>query len=93
MGSRGTISWRARSPDLKPCDFFLWAYIKDQVSSKLSQNSSNLKSKCREAITSMPEKTLQNVLINLKNKLLIEIRKTGSFWKFIKLVKTYESNI
>ena len=23
--------WRARSPDLTPCDYFLWGYVKDKV--------------------------------------------------------------
>jgi hypothetical protein len=27
----GTTCWPPRSPDLTPCDFFLWGYIKDRV--------------------------------------------------------------
>lgn len=27
----GDISWPARSPDLAPCDFFLWGYLKEEV--------------------------------------------------------------
>jgi len=23
--------WPARSPDLTPCDYFLWGYVKDEV--------------------------------------------------------------
>ena len=26
-----TIEWPARSPDLTPCDFFLWGYLKSKV--------------------------------------------------------------
>ncbi|KAJ4429889.1 hypothetical protein ANN_22093 [Periplaneta americana] len=25
------LSWPSRSPDLTPCDFYLWAYVKDSV--------------------------------------------------------------
>ncbi|PNF41627.1 hypothetical protein B7P43_G07619, partial [Cryptotermes secundus] len=25
------FTWPPRSPDLTPCDFFLWGYIKDRV--------------------------------------------------------------
>jgi hypothetical protein len=25
------LLWPPRSPDIKPCDFFLWGYVKDQV--------------------------------------------------------------
>jgi len=28
---RGDIGWSARSPDLTPCDFFLWGYLKAKV--------------------------------------------------------------
>jgi hypothetical protein len=28
---RGDMGWPARSPDLSPCDFFLWEYLKEKV--------------------------------------------------------------
>jgi len=28
---RGDLEWPARSPDLTPCDFFLWGYLKSRV--------------------------------------------------------------
>jgi hypothetical protein len=31
IGRGGTIKWPPRSPDLTPCDFFLWGYIKERV--------------------------------------------------------------
>lgn len=31
IGRNGYISWPARSPDLTPCDFFLWGYLKQLV--------------------------------------------------------------
>lgn len=32
----GTISWSARSPDLAPCDFFLWRHLTNKVYKKPS---------------------------------------------------------
>ena len=29
IGRRGPFEWPARSPDLAPCDFALWGYLKD----------------------------------------------------------------
>ena len=29
ISRRGPFDWSARSPDLAPCDFFLWGYLKD----------------------------------------------------------------
>ena len=31
MGRNGPIHWPARSPDLNPCDYFLWGRIKELV--------------------------------------------------------------
>lgn len=31
IGRNGPVSWPARSPDLTPCDFFLWGYMKQLV--------------------------------------------------------------
>jgi hypothetical protein len=28
---RGDIPWPARTPDLAPCDFFLWSHLKAEV--------------------------------------------------------------
>ena len=29
---RGDVEWPARSPDLSPCDVFLWGYLKERFS-------------------------------------------------------------
>ena len=34
IGRRGPVEWPARSPDLTPCDFFLWGYLKNKVYSE-----------------------------------------------------------
>ena len=35
IGERFQLPWPARSPDLTPCDFFLWGWLKDQVYKEL----------------------------------------------------------
>ena len=35
--------WPTRSPDLNPCDFFLWGYLKQRVYSPLPKNVDELK--------------------------------------------------
>ena len=34
----GDMGWPARSPDLSPCDYFLWGYVKSEVSSTDQQS-------------------------------------------------------
>ena len=51
---RGDIGWPARSPDLNPCDFFLWGYLKSKVYSNRSQSIEKLKDAIRQEIASIP---------------------------------------
>ena len=55
-------TWPPRSPDLTPCDFFLWGYIKDTVYvPPLPQNLDELKNRIRTAITSVTPHILSRV--------------------------------
>jgi hypothetical protein len=48
--------WAPRSPDMTPCDFFLWGYLKDRVYvPSLPQNLEELKRRIREATTTVTE--------------------------------------
>lgn len=31
IGRRGSVEWPPRSPDLTPCDFFLWGHLKNNI--------------------------------------------------------------
>ena len=58
MGRRGSQEWPARSPDLTPCDFFLWGWLKEQVYSTKPRNLEEFKGKTREVMTSIPQEFL-----------------------------------
>ncbi len=47
IGRRGPIEWPTRSPDLSPCDFFLWGYLKNIVYQERSFATASLKSVLR----------------------------------------------
>ena len=42
IGRRGPLKWAARSPDLTPCDFFLWRFLKSKVFFTRPQNLEEL---------------------------------------------------
>ena len=42
---RGDVGWPARSPDLNPCDFFLWGYLKENVLKHRPRSLEDLKEK------------------------------------------------
>jgi hypothetical protein len=52
---RGDIPWPAHSPDLSPCDFFLWGYLKAEVFKCKAQSIDELKDAIRDKITAIPE--------------------------------------
>ena len=50
ISHRGNIPWPARSPDLAPCDFFLWGYLKGKVYKHCPHNMVELKMAIQEEI-------------------------------------------
>jgi hypothetical protein len=61
--SRGL--WPARSPDLNPCDFNLWGYLKDKVYSNNPHTLVELKQSIREIISSIEVSELKLVSNNI----------------------------
>ena len=58
--------WPPRSPDLTPCDFFLWGFVKDRVFvPPLPLNLDDLKQRIRQAVASVDADMLQRVLDKL----------------------------
>ena len=55
MGCRGPYEWPARSPNLTPCDFFLWGWLKEQVYSTKRTTMDELEGRIREVISSIPQ--------------------------------------
>ena len=66
---RGDLPWPARSPDLTPCDFFLWGYLKSIVYNDRPETLAHLKTNIRNAIAEIPVDMLQRVTQNFRNRL------------------------
>ncbi|CAM1305628.1 Uncharacterised protein r2_g1547 [Pycnogonum litorale] len=58
LGRRGPHEWPARSPDLTPCDFFLWGWLKEQVYSTKPTTLEELERRIREVISAIPQEFL-----------------------------------
>ncbi|KAJ8965933.1 hypothetical protein NQ317_006336 [Molorchus minor] len=54
--------WPARSPDLTPLDFFLWAHLKDQVYITVPENLENLKQRIKVAVNNISPQHIQNAV-------------------------------
>lgn len=66
---RGDLPWPARSPDLTPCDFFLWGYLKSLVYVDRPQTIDHLKNNIRDATANIPIDMLRRVDENFKKRL------------------------
>lgn len=54
IGRRGPFEWPARSPDLTPCDFFLWGCLKDIVYRERSVTLNELRARIVAACKEIP---------------------------------------
>lgn len=65
----GDIVWPARSPDLTPCDFFLWGYIKAEVFKHRPRNLQDLKRAICEEVQRIPQAMLERVHASFRIRL------------------------
>lgn len=66
---RGDIGWPPRSPDLNPCDFFLWGYLKAQVYQHRPQTLEALKEVITQEIAAIPLEMTRRVIENFRERL------------------------
>jgi inhibitor of nuclear factor kappa-B kinase subunit alpha len=79
--SRGL--WPARSPDLNPCDFYLWESLKDKVYSSNPHTLDELKQSIHETITSVKVNELKLVSNNLFKRLELCLRAEGRHFEHL----------
>ena len=58
-----------RSPDLTPCDFFLWGYLKAEVYKHRPQTLKALKDTIREEVAAIPPEMTTIVMENFTERL------------------------
>ena len=65
---RGDLEWPARSPDLNPCDFFLWGFLKSRVYVNRPRTLQDLKTNIQEEIANITPAMLARVMTNARNR-------------------------
>ncbi|PNF32845.1 hypothetical protein B7P43_G03467 [Cryptotermes secundus] len=66
---RGDILWAAHSPDLTPCDFFLWGYLKAEVFKHRPTNLLQLKNVIQQKVAQIPVHMLERAEGNFRKRL------------------------
>ena len=78
IGRSGTIPWPARSPDLTPCDLWLWDDLKRKMYGTRLRDLSHLKAKVIKAAEETDIKTCQSALMAFKKRLSDCVANKGS---------------
>jgi len=66
---RGDVGWPAHSPDLAPCDFFLWGYLKSKLYTHRPENLQALKDAIRREIAAILPAMTERVMRAFRNRL------------------------
>lgn len=69
ISRNGTIPWLLRSPDLSPCDFFLWGYLKSLVYKTNPSTLPQLKENIRSEVNKIPQTLCKHVFENMRARL------------------------
>lgn len=69
--------WPPRSPDLNPCDFFLWGYLKSKVYYPLPKTLEDLKANIRREIKNINKNFLKSTFVNFEKRCNLIIENNG----------------
>ena len=85
LEEQSTILWPPRSPDLTPCDFFLWGYVKDNAyKSPLPQNVWELQDRIRAVVQTIDGNMLKRVWQELTLSYWhLQSKEGRSHWAFV----------
>jgi len=66
---RGDVGWPPRSPDLTPCGFFLWGYLKAKVYEQRPVTLEALKEAIRQEVVAITREMILKVMDNHRGRL------------------------
>lgn len=72
------MPWPPRSPDLTPCDYFLWGYVKSVVYKQNPLDIEELKTKITEAMLSIPQEMINRSIENFEERMSKLLENGGS---------------
>ena len=81
IGEKLAQHWPARSPDLTPCDFFLWGWLKDKVYESLPiPNLAALEVVIRDNLRNIPITHCQNSCLSVAKRMDVLKSRGGGHW-------------
>jgi hypothetical protein len=76
-------SWPPYSPDLNPCDYFLWWYPKDNTYRNNPHTADEMKEETEAAVTRTSPDTLGSVVANFQHQLQMMLDAGSSLAEYV----------
>lgn len=83
ISRRTDFPWPPYSPDLNPCDYFLWGYLKERIYQNNPQTLPALKDNIKREIRSIPADMIGRVIDNFNARVGAVIRQRGAWIEHI----------
>ena len=69
--------WPPHSPDINPCDFFLWGFLKEKVFQRRPENVAQLRAHIAKLCHPLSEDLCRKVVTNARVRLQEVVRQNG----------------
>ena len=79
LGSKLAPEWPARSPDLNPCDYWLWAHLKEKVFFLKPNTIEELIQNIKREVENLPEELIRKICASLKPRCMKIIENEGGY--------------
>ena len=78
ISRRTDTQWSPHSPDLNPCDFYLWGFLKDTIFKTHFKDVKTLKLAIRRAAKAIPRSTCNAAAQNFKARIQMCLNNKGA---------------
>ena len=68
LKSRQGVDWAPHSPDLNPCDFWLWGYLKSLVYKPMPNNLTSLVDRIKMECQNIPVEMIRRAVLSMKRR-------------------------
>lgn len=76
------LEWAAYSPDMNPCDFFLWGYLKSKVYKHNPKTLEELAELIRREADAIPEQIFRDAIESMKGRAQKMINAEGGRFQY-----------
>lgn len=83
IGRGGPIHWASRSPDLNPCDYFLWGYLKHKVYGSKIDSLEHLVQRITEEASNINPEHLISTFDNFKKRIDLCLSQNGKHFEHL----------